>query len=609
MNMKKIIIFWAFLLAGSLAEVPDYYNQDFDKDKNCESKELINELFKTNKNRCVKIDSKDKYEALRMCKKELQPRLLHECRLTQVLEPGKLLYCHDHGITNCCFNEHKCESTWDDINKKYEDVAIDYMKNKKEVLDKEKKELGYKTCHPIKGHDASKCAEDCKEHKDSPLAKECEKRNGLFKCCIRRDKKNCDDCQFCCTLPFCTYEDQINGDRILRTFGEEFLAQNDTILGDQDYSLKAINSLEAYNVFFKGRDNRCLKPYSSEKPKDWVHYVPESFVNAATEEELEQAETKEFDKRFFNFEDEGVMKKMLGKDKETLWKETYGFDYVHTMDEVSDKDKSGDRSYLTPCAKKCLKEEQSLFGKDCAKDGGLLKCCVNTLTLDVFDEMRLRLKKEKLIDNAEKLCNENEKNCWLCTLTVSCTKKDVHTGQITQKFKTETVNSIGGVTFYDENEELKRAEFRNSFCIKLDFCSTNELVYDPNDFYLAANRTELCESKTTAISEVYANKTIQNNEDKEDCAKRTSNVRICPDEIIEKSANPNLERINKKLKKTLKKMRKAKEKSKKKKKTKKSKKGKKSRKGKKKKKSKKGKKGKKKKKSKKGKKKKKKSKD
>ena len=35
-----------------------------------------------------------------------------------------------------------------------------------------------------------------------------------------------------------------------------------------------------------------------------------------------------FDKRFFNWEDPEVLKIMTGEDKERIWKEVYGFDFV-----------------------------------------------------------------------------------------------------------------------------------------------------------------------------------------------------------------------------------------------------------------------------------------
>ena len=45
--------------------------------------------------------------------------------------------------------------------------------------------LGYDTCHQTKEYDARKCSKDCKKLENSKFAKDCQKNNGLFKCCIR----------------------------------------------------------------------------------------------------------------------------------------------------------------------------------------------------------------------------------------------------------------------------------------------------------------------------------------------------------------------------------------------------------------------------------------
>merc|ERR1719219_3398362 len=97
------------------------------------------------------------------------------------------------------------------------------------------------------------------------------------------------------------------------------------------------------------------------------------------------------------------------------------------------RDNCKKHSYMTPCALKCLEYERSKFGKQCSENGGLLKCCINTLTLEEFDKTRVILKQEKLIKKVDKLCSNEGQNCHLCVLTVSCTKKDVHTGVVTQK--------------------------------------------------------------------------------------------------------------------------------------------------------------------------------
>jgi hypothetical protein len=40
-------------------------------------------------------------------------------------------------------------------------------------------------CRAIEGYDASKCAEDCKEAEKEEFAKNCTKKGGFFKCCVR----------------------------------------------------------------------------------------------------------------------------------------------------------------------------------------------------------------------------------------------------------------------------------------------------------------------------------------------------------------------------------------------------------------------------------------
>ena len=44
---------------------------------------------------------------------------------------------------------------------------------------------GYDTCHRTYEYDAEPCHKDCKKLEKGDFAKECEKDNGLFKCCIR----------------------------------------------------------------------------------------------------------------------------------------------------------------------------------------------------------------------------------------------------------------------------------------------------------------------------------------------------------------------------------------------------------------------------------------
>ena len=65
------------------------------------------------------------------------------------------------------------------------DKALYFMKHTKSFLSNWVDNLGYDTCHKIKGYDASVCAKDCKKQEDSKFAKKCKDDGGFFKCCIR----------------------------------------------------------------------------------------------------------------------------------------------------------------------------------------------------------------------------------------------------------------------------------------------------------------------------------------------------------------------------------------------------------------------------------------
>ena len=88
---------------------------------------------------------------------------------------------------------------------------------------------GYKSCHVIEGYNASACASDCKTFEKSEFAKNCTNTDGLFKCCIRRDKY-CDKCRFCCTLPICT------------TKQEDGEVRNDYDLGKDEEKAKELSN-------------------------------------------------------------------------------------------------------------------------------------------------------------------------------------------------------------------------------------------------------------------------------------------------------------------------------------------------------------------------------
>ena len=57
--------------------------------------------------------------------------------------------------------------------------------------------MGYKTCHVLNSSlDATICAKDCERLKKQKFGKDCKKKGGFFKCCIRRDKAFCNECRY-----------------------------------------------------------------------------------------------------------------------------------------------------------------------------------------------------------------------------------------------------------------------------------------------------------------------------------------------------------------------------------------------------------------------------
>ena len=60
-----------------------------------------------------------------------------------------------------------------------------FLKNPDNYLASMVKHMKYDSCFKIDGLDSSECADDCQKASESEFAKDCEKNNGLFKCCIR----------------------------------------------------------------------------------------------------------------------------------------------------------------------------------------------------------------------------------------------------------------------------------------------------------------------------------------------------------------------------------------------------------------------------------------
>jgi len=522
------------LLSISTGKVKDYWDEDYDDGKNCVSEKEIAELTELDlaEKQCHYSYIIDPVEAIRDCKERLASKLLFECKMTRIKKAGDLLYCKNRGQTTCCFVNHQCDQYMSDRIQEIPEQAVQFLKDKEGSLEHIRSAEGFHKCYPIDGYDATKCAEDCKNIvNDSPLAEECSKRNGFMNCCIRRDKHQCHECRYCCSLPFCTFK---NENDLISHLGENDLPgiSNNATSNQENTTLNALNLLYARNMMYKGVDTRCLKPDSNEDPEKWEHYDPDDFADALTQSELEKAKTVKFDKRLYNFEDPEVFDEMTGDDYKKHFMETYGFDYVSRLDHDYN---TYNVSLMSPCSKRCLKAEKSKFARQCKARGGLFKCCVNTLGLETFDATRIRLSEENLISSYQSKCepNGNAKECSLCTLTNLCTIKDKRTFAINEEYMTKDFNGIGGINVLSM-KEFKRIPFKASFCLQQDFCQLKEDYYEISNYLAALEQETMCKLSGTALDanfdfelqEIFLEK-------EEDCLKRKSSVRICDESILE----------------------------------------------------------------------------
>ena len=98
-------------------------------------------------------------------------------------------------------------------------------------------------------------------------------------------------------------------------------------------------------------------------------------------------------------------------------------------------------------------QEQSSFAKDCRKKGGFFKCCVNSLTLNIFEKSRNSLIREGLIkDTPTSWCKsegwpevgrKRKDPCLLCFSDAMCTERDIETGKIKHTFIKEKKKEHG----------------------------------------------------------------------------------------------------------------------------------------------------------------------
>ena len=178
------------------ATVKDYWSEDFDSSKNCESKEEVKKLQNQQGNQCntENIQNDGDEAAFKTCVRHLNKELGRICERSKVLHPGKLLYCKDRGQINCCFKDQKC-ANWLSINNEMAQKAKNFLENTTGFLDFQINKMGYKTCHRLESLDATKCAKDCEEQEKGKFAEKCKEKGGLFKCCIVRDKEFCHECR------------------------------------------------------------------------------------------------------------------------------------------------------------------------------------------------------------------------------------------------------------------------------------------------------------------------------------------------------------------------------------------------------------------------------
>ena len=184
----------------------------------------------------------------------------------------------------------------------------------------------------------------------------------------RRDKENCHECRYCCTLSVCTTEEG-NAFKFSSDDAPPFKLGKDE--GFDDGSKDAAWGFSNDARLYKNYDFRCLKPKAGVPIEDWPHYEMKGFRAAKSKQELEEVEEIPFDKYFFNFEDPQVLKAMTdGTEKAlSLWRKAYGFDWADFTQG------RGHEVKLRKLYQHCLEAEYGDFAQQCKGDGGVFKCC------------------------------------------------------------------------------------------------------------------------------------------------------------------------------------------------------------------------------------------
>jgi hypothetical protein len=362
-----------------------------------------------------------------LCKTHLTPILQKKCEYSKIKNAGELLYCKQRGVVTCCFANESCDS-WPSLQNKIYKNAREYLINKTDVLNKLVKLMGYKTCHHLNSLDASQCADDCKKLEKEQFAKTCKSKGGLFKCCIRRDKRSCHECRYCCTLPMCTMPP--GGKEYT-----EFDGLEDLKLESQKNVLKANDLFFSTEHIYKDDDYHCLKPDSHKKKEKWRKYEMEKYKEAYSPETLESVPTFKYDNKLYNFVDPEVFKSFTKNERSGRknWRKTYGFYYTKQIPGFY-AGKYNETLVAYKCLKKCTEMENSNFARQCKKDGGYFKCCGSYWWLDMFEEARNRLIEDGLIEaKTTQICDSksNKNPCLYCSMNGICTKSNPFTGGLT----------------------------------------------------------------------------------------------------------------------------------------------------------------------------------
>ncbi|XP_023324173.1 uncharacterized protein LOC111698145 isoform X2 [Eurytemora carolleeae] len=522
MNIYAIILLLLVYISSVSSKV-DYWSEDYDSAKNCKDEGLILAIRQNKTKGFCEEATGDLTEdkVFENCKLNMAKTLGSLCTLTTVDEAGELLYCKNNLHTVCCSRNYSCTSNWNTISDNFIDVAVSFLKDQKKYLAEEKKK-GYESCHSLNSSlDASICQQDCTKYEESDFAKKCKKDEGYFKCCVRRDKANCHECRFCCTLLMCTL--RIGGNETYTAFSTYEMVSNTTVQDSRtENEIKAKENFYLPSHMYKQPDYRCLNPDSNEDPTKWGAYNPNQFANALSKEEQEQVTTYPFDNRFLNFEDPEVLKYMTGKNKTQKWREVYGYDFASKLGDTSD------------VLKNCIKAESSKFAKKCKKSGGLFKCCSAKWTLSTYNSARKRLKELKLIKSYDEDTCKDDK-CFISTNLHICSVRDKFSGLTSLKFKTPLENPLGGATIHNAEKEYKlisnnsdlKLGYRGTFCQYLDTCAPEPTTFEEiGKFMHAYDKDTFCDLKD---KNVVTNKTYKSDETKEECKKRKfPNIRVCP---------------------------------------------------------------------------------